>query len=132
MTGSVVVCTPQDVALLDAKRAVAMYQQLNVPCIGIIENMSYYLCPQCGHRDEIFDHGGAKRAAEDLKVPFLGSIPLNVRIRINGDTGTPEDNFVAKDDLVQQAILDVVRNTAGRVSVKNLLQVSQPTLTIEK
>ncbi|MCH8879307.1 MAG: iron-sulfur cluster carrier protein ApbC [Planctomycetes bacterium] len=132
MTGSVVVCTPQDVALLDAKRAVAMYQQLNVPCIGIIENMSYYLCPQCGHRDEIFDHGGAKRAAEDLKVPFLGSIPLNVRIRINGDAGTPADNFIEKDDLIQQAILDVVRNTAGQVSVKNMLQVSQPTLTIEK
>ena len=132
MTGSVVVCTPQDVALLDAKRAVAMYQQLNVPCIGIIENMSYYLCPQCGHRDEIFDHGGAKRAAEDLKVPFLGSIPLNVRIRINGDAGTPADNFIEKDDLIQQSILDVVRNTAGQVSVKNMLQVSQPTLTIEK
>ena len=132
MTGSVVVCTPQDVALIDAKRAVAMYQQLNVPCIGIIEHMSYYLCPQCGHRDEIFDHGGAKRAAEDLKVPFLGSIPLNARIRINGDAGTPADNFVDKGDLIQQAILDVVRNTAGRVSVKNMLQVSQPTLTIEK
>ena len=132
MTGSVVVCTPQDVALLDATRAVAMYQQLNVPCIGIIENMSYYLCPQCGHRDEIFDHGGAERAAADLNVPFLGSIPLNARIRINGDAGTPAENFTVKDDLVQKAILDVVRNTAGRVSVKNLLQISQPTLTIEK
>ena len=132
MTGSVVVCTPQDVALLDATRAVKMYEQLNVPCIGIIENMSYYLCPKCGHRDEIFDHGGAHRAAEELGVPFLGGIPLNVKIRINGDAGTPEDNFTSADEDVLQAIQDVVRATAGRISVKNLLGVSRPTLTIEK
>ena len=132
MTGSVVVCTPQDVALLDATRAVKMYEQLNVPCIGIIENMSYYLCPQCGHRDEIFDHGGAERAAEELGVPFLGAIPLNAKIRGYGDAGTPAACFTDCDDVVSEAIQQVVRATAGRISVKNLLQVSLPTLTIEQ
>ena len=66
MTGSVTVCTPQDIALLDARRAVKMYEQLNVPCLGIVENMSYYICPSCGHRDELFDHGGARKAAGEL------------------------------------------------------------------
>jgi len=132
MTGSVVVCTPQDIALLDATRAVKMYEKLNVPCLGIIENMSYYLCPECGHRDEIFDHGGARRAAEELEVPFLGSIPLNTSIRINCDAGKPEANFTETEDYVAQAIRETVRATAGRISVRNVLQVAQPTLTIEK
>lgn len=132
MTGSVVVCTPQDVALLDATRAVRMYQQLNVPCIGIIENMSYYLCPHCGHRDEIFDHGGAERAAKDLNVPFLGAIPLNAKIRICGDEGTPQRCFTETDDYVAVAIQGVVRVMAGKISVKNLLTVALPTLTIER
>jgi len=84
----VVICTPQDIALMDASRAVKMYEQLNVPCLGIIENMSYYLCPQCGHRDELFDHGGAAEAAKKLEVPFLGEIPLNAKLRVYGDAGT--------------------------------------------
>ena len=90
MTGAVVICTPQDLALADARKAVKMYRQLNVDCLGIIENMSYYVCPKCGHRDEIFDHGGAAKAARELGVPFLGSIPLNAGIRKFGDSGTPE------------------------------------------
>ena len=81
-------CTPQDIALIDACRAVKMYAQLNVPCLGIIENMSYYLCPKCGHRDELFDHGGAATAARDLDVPFLGEIPLNAKIRAYSDADT--------------------------------------------
>ncbi len=132
MTGAVVVCTPQDVALLDAVRAVRMYQKLQVPCIGIIENMSYYLCPHCGHRDEIFSHGGAEKAAADLNVPFLGGIPLNVQIRIHCDAGTPEAHFSGGDPEVAAAIQSVVRAMAGRISVKNMLQVAQPTLTIER
>jgi ATP-binding protein involved in chromosome partitioning len=81
MTGSATVCTPQDVAVNDARRAVRMYEQLNIPCLGIIENMSYYLCPKCGHRDELFDHGGALAVAQELGVPYLGEIPLNTKIR---------------------------------------------------
>ena len=76
LTGAVVVCTPQPVALADAVRALHMYRQLNIEILGIVENMSYYICPQCGRREEIFGHGGAEQAAKDLKVPFLGDIPV--------------------------------------------------------
>jgi ATP-binding protein involved in chromosome partitioning len=131
MTGSVVICTPQDVALLDARRAVKMYEQLNVPCLGIIENMSYYICPHCGHRDELFDHGGAKIASEELGVPFLGEIPLNAKIRIFGDAGTPVRTFTDTDDYVSQAIQKVVENTAGQISVRSERLTAAPTLTVE-
>ncbi|HEY3242120.1 MAG TPA: Mrp/NBP35 family ATP-binding protein [Phycisphaerae bacterium] len=131
MTGAVVICTPQDVALIDARRAVRMYEQLNVPSLGIIENMSYYLCPKCGHRDEIFDHGGADMAARELGVPFLGEIPLNADIRRFADAGTPEATFTKSQNYVVAAIERVVNAVAGQVSVKNLLQVAAPTLSIE-
>ncbi len=130
MTGSVVICTPQDVALIDARRAVKMYEQLNVPCLGVIENMSYYLCPKCGHRDELFDHGGAESAAGELGVPFLGEIPLNVKIRIHGDGGSPEKLFTDTPDYVTQAIQKVVSNTAGQISIRSALREA-PTLTVE-
>ena len=131
MTGSVVICTPQDVALMDARRAVRMYEQLNVPCLGMIENMSYYLCPQCGHRDELFDHGGAESAAGELGVPFLGEIPLNVKIRIHGDSGSPEKLFTDTPDYVTQAIQRVVSNTAEQISIRSSLREAAPTLTVE-
>ena len=131
MTGSIVVCTPQDVALADARRAVKMYEQLNVTSLGIIENMSYYLCPQCGHRDELFDHGGARKTAEELGIPFLGEIPLNAAIRIHGDSGKPEDIFTKTDDYVREAVERVVANAAGRISMQSQLKVTAPTLTIE-
>lgn len=131
MTGAVIVCTPQDIALIDARRAVKMYEQLNVPCIGIIENMSYYLCPECGHRDELFDHGGAEVAARELGVPFLGAIPLNAKIRIHGDGGRPEGFFTDVEDYVVKAITDVVSNTAGQISIKSEQQAAAPTLSVE-
>lgn len=131
MTGAVVICTPQDIALMDARRAVRMYEQLNVSCLGIIENMSYYLCPQCGHRDELFDHGGAKAEAEHLGVPFLGEVPLNARLRQFGDAGAPEKSFTDTEDYVREAIDKVVANTAGQVSIRSQLQVITPTLSVE-
>ncbi len=131
MTGAVVVCTPQDVALIDARRAVRMYEQLNVSCLGIVENMSYYLCPKCGHRDELFDHGGAKQAAGELGVPFLGDIPLNVGIRMQGDAGVPEKLFTNVPDYVTDSIQKVVMNTAGQVSIRSGLRTMTPTLTVE-
>jgi len=131
MTGAVVICTPQDVALMDARRAVKMYEQLNVPCLGMIENMSYYLCPKCGHRDELFDHGGAESAAGELGVPFLGEIPLNVKIRIHGDTGSPEKLFTDTPDYVTQAIQRVVSNTAAQIGIRNSTREAAPTLTVE-
>lgn len=131
MTGAVVVCTPQDVALIDARRAVRMYQQLNVPCLGIIENMSYYLCPNCGHRDELFDHGGARASANELGVPFLGELPLNVEIRRFCDAGAPEKMFTDTPDYVSEAIGRVVSATAGQISVRARLQPLAPALSIE-
>jgi ATP-binding protein involved in chromosome partitioning len=122
VTGSVVICTPQDIALIDARRAVKMYEQLRVPCLGIIENMSYYLCPKCGHRDNLFDHGGAKKAASDLDVPFLGEIPLNAKIRAYGDRGTPDKMFSDIDDHIREAINQMVGNTAAQISVRSHLQ----------
>ncbi len=131
LTGSVIVCTPQDIALADARRALKMYQALRVPPLGIIENMSYYLCPQCGHRDEIFDHGGAAAAARELSVPFLGEIPLNVDVRIFGDQGTPEKLFGEADSLVRQAIETVVQNVAEQVRAKGDASTRVPTVSIE-
>lgn len=131
LTGAVVICTPQDVALLDARRAVRMYEHLNVGCLGIIENMSYYLCPNCGHRDELFDHGGARRAAEEMGVPFLGEIPLNAQIRVHGDRGEPGRLFTDTDDHVRQALDQVVAATAGRISIRSQEVSGAPTLSIE-
>lgn len=89
LTGAVIVSTPQDLALSVASKAIAMFQKLNVPILGLVENMSYYLCPQCGHREEIFGYGGAREAAKALGFPFLGEIPLDVNIRVKSDSGQP-------------------------------------------
>ena len=89
LTGAVIVSTPQDLALTVASKAIAMFQKLNVPVLGIIENMSYYACPHCGHRVDIFGHGGARAAARRLGLPFLGEIPLDPVIRVQSDAGKP-------------------------------------------
>ncbi len=89
VTGTIVVTTPQDVALEDVMRSAHMFERLRVPLVGVVENMSYYVCPHCGQRDEIFSYGGGRKAAEELGVPFLGEVPLNVSIRTGGDQGVP-------------------------------------------
>lgn len=89
LTGGVIVTTPQDVALEDVKRGVTMFQQVNAPVLGVIENMSYHICTGCGHRAELFGHGGGERMAAQFAVPFLGEIPLVRDIREAGDTGKP-------------------------------------------
>jgi ATP-binding protein involved in chromosome partitioning len=89
LSGAVIVTTPQDVSLIDARKGLAMFQKVNVPVLGIVENMSYYICGKCGHREEIFKHGGGRRTAEQLKVPFLGEIPLDPKVAIGGDAGEP-------------------------------------------
>jgi ATP-binding protein involved in chromosome partitioning len=89
LDGGVIVTTPQDVALEVARRGIAMFEKVNVRILGIIENMSYYVCPHCGKHDDIFGHGGAKHEAERLEVPFLGEIPLFTDIRVCGDKGLP-------------------------------------------
>ena len=89
LDGAVIVTTPQDVALIDARKGLAMFQRVNVPVLGVIENMSSYVCPSCGHRDDIFKTGGGRRTAEQLGVPFLGEIPIDPAIVVGGDAGTP-------------------------------------------
>lgn len=89
LSGAVIVSTPQDIALIDAKKGLEMFRKVDVPILGIVENMSYYCCPNCGTRSEIFGHGGAKDAAAAAGVPFLGEIPLNADIRALSDAGTP-------------------------------------------
>ena len=89
LKGAVIVSTPQDLALVDARRGVAMFKRVNVPVLGVVENMSYFLCPSCGTRSDIFGHGGARQEAERLGVPFLGEIPLHMTIREKSDSGLP-------------------------------------------
>ncbi len=101
LTGAVIVSTPQDIALLDARKGLNMFRRVDVPVLGIVENMSFFLCPHCGERSEVFGHGGARHEAERLGLPFLGEIPLHLAIRVAGDAGTP---IVAADPESPQAL----------------------------
>jgi ATP-binding protein involved in chromosome partitioning len=115
LSGAVIVTTPQDVALEDVYRGVRMFEQVKVPILGIIENMSYYACAHCGHRDEIFSHGGGRRAAAKYEVPFLGEIPIVPAIRAAGDRGVP---IVAAEpeSAAAQAFVTVARSVAAQLS----------------
>ena len=109
--GAVIVSTPQDIALLDARRGVQMFAQVGVPVLGVVENMSYFCCPNCGHRSDIFGHGGARAEAERLGVPFLGEIPLQLAIREAGDAGAP---VVASQP--QSQVAEAFRDLAAQVA----------------
>jgi ATP-binding protein involved in chromosome partitioning len=89
LAGAVIVSTPQDLALIDARRGIAMFNQVKIPLLGVVENMSYFICPHCGGRTDVFSHGGARKEAEKLGVPFLGEVPLDIAIRANSDDGRP-------------------------------------------
>src|SRR5579864_9228743 len=117
LTGAVIVSTPQDLALTVASKAIAMFQKLKVPILGVIENMSYYICPHCGEREDIFGHGGARAAATKLGFPFLGEIPLDVAIRVASDSGKP----VALDESTPygRAFRDAAAALAAQVSIVN-------------
>jgi ATP-binding protein involved in chromosome partitioning len=119
VTGSVVVTTPQAVALGDAVKGVNMFREVKIPIFGIVENMSYFVCPHCQGRTELFSHGGGKLAAERLGVPFLGDIPLDPEVREAGDNGAPI--VVANPDSPQSAAFRVLAEAvAARVSIENL------------
>ena len=116
LAGAIIVSTPQDLALIDARRGIAMFGRVNVPVLGIVENMSYFLCPHCGARSDIFGHGGARKEAERLGVPFLGEVPLDMTIRETSDSGLPvvatqPDGPHAK---VYRAIAEKVRDQLNR------------------
>ncbi len=118
LTGAVIVATPQDVALSDVVRGVNMFKRLEVPVLGVVENMSYFVCPHCGERTEIFDHGGAKRMADKMGAAFLGEIPLDPKIRLGGDTGLPV-SVTEPDSALGQAFKHLAQQVAAKVSVLN-------------
>jgi len=117
--GGVLVTTPQDVALADVIRAKQMFDKVNIPVLGVVENMSQFICPHCGKGTHVFSHGGGRKAAERFGVPFLGEIPLEIKVREAGDNGTP---VVAShpDSAEARAFVDMARNIAGRISAENL------------
>jgi ATP-binding protein involved in chromosome partitioning len=130
LTGAVVVCTPQDVALLDAVKAIRMFQKVNIDVLGMVENMSFFICPNCDARHDIFGSGGARRKAEELSVPFLGELPLITALRELGDAGKvggAYDHEVARPYL-ESLCHTVVKNLATRHVKKPVL----PSLTILK
>jgi ATP-binding protein involved in chromosome partitioning len=117
ITGAVIVSTPQDVALNVAQKAIAMFKKLNAPILGIIENMSAYVCPHCGKQDDVFGSGGARKTAERLGIPFLGAIPLATVIRETSDTGKPVV-LSQPDSPAAKAFLSVAERLAAQVSIR--------------
>ena len=108
ITGGIIVTTPQDVALMDAARAVDFFKKLKIPVFGVIENMSYFVCPRCGEKVDIFSHGGGKKLSIQLSLPFLGEIPIDIDIRTGGDEGTPI--VISKpDSLGAKAFINVAK-----------------------
>src|SRR5439155_24976763 len=126
VAGAIVVTTPQQVSLADTRRAVAMYKKLNIPPLGIIENMSYFACPNCRHQADIFGHGGGERLAGELGVPFLGRLPIYQPIREGSDIGVPliisEPNSPAA-----RAFMAAAEQTAAQVSIASY---SRPTIPL--
>jgi ATP-binding protein involved in chromosome partitioning len=119
VTGGVIVTTPQDVALADARKGLALFQQFEVPILGIVENMSYFIAPDTGKRYEIFGHGGGKRYAAEMDVPFLGEVPIDPRIAAGGDRGRPL--IVAEPDSpAAHTFRELARQVAAKVSMLNL------------
>lgn len=114
LTGAVVVCTPQEVALLDAVKAIAMFHKTKIPVLGMVENMSGFICPDNGKRYDIFGHGGARKKAEEIDVPFLGEVPLNISLRQNSDAGDLGDAL--KDPICAAAMDRIVRSLLRRIS----------------
>lgn len=115
LTGAVMVTTPQSVALVDVEKGANMFERVNVPLLGVIENMSTFVCPCCGTRTDIFDHGGGKRMAEAHGWTFLGEVPIDPSVRVGGDVGTPVV-ISHPDSAVAQAFRGVARALAGRIS----------------
>ncbi|XSG85720.1 MAG: iron-sulfur cluster carrier protein ApbC [Methylohalobius sp. ZOD2] len=115
LAGAVIVTTPQDIALLDASKGLKMFEKVKVPVLGIVENMSFHICSQCGHEESIFGHGGGERLAQKYGVPLLGSLPLDISIRENADGGHP--SVVAEPDgRIAQSYRGIARNMAARLA----------------
>jgi ATP-binding protein involved in chromosome partitioning len=119
VAGAVVVTTPQGVSVADVRKAVGMYRQLNIPILGVIENMSHFVCPHCGETTEIFGSGGGEAMARDLGIPFLGKVPIDTRVRQGGDEGTPIV-AAAPEAPAARAFDEVASKVAAQVSIQNM------------
>jgi ATP-binding protein involved in chromosome partitioning len=128
LTGAVVVCTPQDVALLDATKAIAMFRKVNIPVLGMVENMSSFVCPDTGKRYDIFGSGGAKRTAHELEIPFLGEVPIQIPIREHGDAGQTAANY---DDPATRPYLEAIcGRLVGNLAATNASRPPLPSLPV--
>jgi ATP-binding protein involved in chromosome partitioning len=128
LTGAVVVCTPQDVALLDATKAIAMFRKVNIPLLGMVENMSFFVCPDTQKRYDIFGTGGARRTAADLDIPFLGEVPLQIPIREHGDAGRTAANY---DDPAARPYLQAIcERLAGNLAAAHAARPPLPSLPV--
>jgi ATP-binding protein involved in chromosome partitioning len=119
IAGSVMVTTPQEVSIVDVVKGIAMFEKVEIPILGIIENMSFYKCPACGHHDEIFSHGGGKRLAQEVGTEFFGEIPIDTRIRFGGDAGVPV--IVASPDSANALLFMDLATKAAMAVAKNVL-----------
>jgi ATP-binding protein involved in chromosome partitioning len=130
LAGAVIVSTPQDIALLDARRGLQMFNKVNVPVLGIIENMSYFLCPHCGERSDIFSHGGARREAQRLGTDFLGEVPLDLAIRETSDEGNPI-TFSQPDSAYAHTFRDIAARIWEKVSGEAPARRAAPRIVVE-
>jgi ATP-binding protein involved in chromosome partitioning len=126
VAGAIVVTTPQQVSLADSRRAVAMYKKLNIPPLGIIENMSYHVCTNCGHESEIFGHGGGERLAAELGIPFVGRVPIYQPIREGSDSGVPL-MISEPESPAARAFMAAAEQTAAQVSIASY---NRPTIPL--
>ncbi len=130
LAGAVIVSTPQDIALLDARKGLAMFRKVDVPVLGFIENMSYFLCPHCGQRSDIFSHGGARREAERLGTDFLGEVPLDMAIRETSDDGRPI-TVSQPDSPSAQTFRDIAARVWAKVSGETPARRAGPRIVVE-
>jgi ATP-binding protein involved in chromosome partitioning len=132
MTGAVIVTTPQDIALLDAKKGIKMFEKVGVPILGIVENMAVHVCSQCGHAEHIFGHEGGKRMAQEFGMPYLGALPLDLSIRLQADSGKP--TVVSDPEGPVSAIYKAIaRQVAVGIAAKAKdFSAKFPTITVSK
>jgi ATP-binding protein involved in chromosome partitioning len=132
MTGAVVVTTPQDIALLDAKKGIQMFEKVGVPILGVVENMAMHVCSNCGHVEHIFGNGGGAKMASDYHIDFLGSLPLSMQIREQADSGTPTV-VAAPDSEAAQIYKKLARDVAVKVAQKAKdFSAKFPTITVSQ
>jgi len=131
LSGAIIVTTPQDVALADAVKGLQMFREVKTPVLGIVENMSYFVCPHCGGRSDIFGSGGGQRTAERYDVPLLGQIPIDAAIREGSDAGRPIV-VSAPESSIAQAFREAARRAAGRLSVEAVRKPRKPTIMLKR